>query len=435
MVARSLATLDTVRLCAVTDVDAHRAARLAADHGARHLPDVQALLEDEDVAVVVISTPPSTHCELTLSALAAGRHVFCEKPLATSVADARAVVDAAERTGLVVVVDHVLRHNPLLAAIKRLQDEVLGRPRRLLYENDASDECLPPDHWFWDSDVSGGILVEHAVHAFDAATWLMGSMPSHVQTTTARRSGPSGFEDGLVDMVSTTASHPGGAIATHTHSFTHASRCERQLLRLDHGTAETTVHGWIPVDAHIDLWTDESGATLVEQFVEDPGSLFALAGCPPGPPPAGATAHVTVERDAGPAAARGRGADLHLPHHVIVDLSLGGEDAKEEVYAASVRAAMADLVQCVGSAGTPRSGVVAAAAAVTVAVGATRAAVTGHTVSLLVPPPPILAPERVRGLASIANLSPARIDNEAPDQTQHEIDRETLSSQSAKERS
>ncbi|MCU1537187.1 MAG: oxidoreductase domain protein [Humibacillus sp.] len=409
MVARALATLDTVRLRSVTDVDERRASRLAAAHDAHVMPDVAGLLADSSVDVVVVSTPPSTHHELTLAALAAGKHVFCEKPLATSVADAREVVAASEESGRVVVVDHALRHNPLLAAVHRLQEQVLGQPRRLLYENDASDENLPLDHWFWDPDVSGGILVEHAVHAFDAANWLLGSMPSHVQTTTARRAGASGFEDGVIDLVSTTALHPGGVIATHTHSFTHASRCERQLLRLDHGSAQTTVRGWIPVEAQVDLWTDDDGVARVEQLLTDPAALFALDGAPPGPAPEGATAHASVERGAGEDAARGRGVELRLPHHVVIELTLGGEPAKEQVYAASVRAAMADLVRCVETGETPRSGVVAAAAAVTVAVGATRAGVTGQTVSLLVPPPPVEAPVPTPG--------------------------ETPSSQSAKERS
>ena len=53
-------------------------------------------------------------------------------------------------------------------------------------------------------------------------------------------------------MVSATAVHPGGALATHTHGFTHAGRCERQVMRLDHGTAEVRVEGWIPLRAHVE---------------------------------------------------------------------------------------------------------------------------------------------------------------------------------------
>lgn len=393
-VTDSVTSLGEVRVVAVTDTDPDRAAALAARHGGEAVADIAVLLADDRVDVVVITTPPSTHAALAIAALDAGRHVFCEKPLATSAADARAVVAAAERAGRVVVVDHVLRHNPILAAVVRLQEAVLGPPRRFLFENDASDERLGPDHWFWNDQVSGGILLEHAVHAFDAATWLLGSRPSSVQTTTARRADEHGHDAGLVDLVSSTALHPGGAIATHTHSFTHADRCERQLMRLDHGVAETVIEGWIPVDAHIDLWTDDAGVEIVLGLVDDVDSLMAVGPTRPAENGSSATrtATATVHRDAGAPAARGRGQGLTIPHRVRIELSLGGPAAKQAVYAAGVRSAMTDLVRCIRSGEPPISGAVDAAGAVIVAAGAQRAARTGTTVSLLVPPPPRLAP-------------------------------------------
>ncbi|MBQ0906006.1 Gfo/Idh/MocA family oxidoreductase [Micromonospora sp. U21] len=58
---------------------------------------------------------------------------------------------------------------------------MLGPVRRLAFENDASDEDLGPEHWFWDERASGGIFVEHGVHFFDAADALVGSTPESVQ--------------------------------------------------------------------------------------------------------------------------------------------------------------------------------------------------------------------------------------------------------------
>ena len=74
-------------------------------------------------------------------------------------------------------------------AVARLQDELLGAPQRFLFENDASDEDLDDDHWFWDARHSGGIFVEHGVHFFDAAAMLLGRPATAVQATAARRSG------------------------------------------------------------------------------------------------------------------------------------------------------------------------------------------------------------------------------------------------------
>ena len=82
-------------------------------------------------------------------------------------------------------------------------------------------------------------------------------------------------------------------LATHTHSFTHAHRCERQLMRLDYGAAEVRVDGWIPIDAVVDLWTDDAGVATCEALrVEE---LLALDGFRP---LAGTGITVDVRRDA-----------------------------------------------------------------------------------------------------------------------------------------
>jgi predicted dehydrogenase len=365
----AVADLPDVTVRAVADRDHATASDLAKRHDAQTY-DVADLLTDPEVDVVVVATPPATHAALTVAALEAGRHVFCEKPLATTAEELEAVIAAAEDSAGVLVVDHVLRHNPLLHAVQRLQEHLIGRPHRFLFENDASDEDLPCDHWFWDERTSGGILVEHGVHFFDAAAMLVHRPVTAVQGTSARR------PDGPVDMVTATAHHGDDVLATHTHSFTHAHRCERQLLRLDHGAAETRVEGWIPVTARIDAWTDNAGARVCEELDLD---LFALGGYRLGPE---ACIDVTVEPHAGTARARGRGRSLDLPHHVTIELTLGGHDAKAEVYAESVRAAMADLAHCVRTGTSPRSGLPEGAAAVAVALAATEAVRTQTTVHL-----------------------------------------------------
>jgi predicted dehydrogenase len=370
-VAGATADLPDVEIRAVADPVLARAEALAHQHGARVLADWQDLVAVPDVDVVVVATPPSTHAAIATAALEAGRHVFCEKPLATDESDADAMVELVERTGRVLVVDHVLRYNPILRALTRLQPGLLGEVQSFSFDNDASDEDLDDDHWFWDPGASGGIFIEHGVHFFDAATMLVGRPPTTVQATLARRA-----EQGPVDLVSATVMHGPAVLATHTHSFTHAHRCERQHLRLDYGAAEARVEGWIPVDAVIDAWTDDAGARLVESLpfqVEDTLSVdgFRL----------GAEARITtqVRRDvASSAAARGRGRSLDVPHHVRIELTLGGPAAKAQVYAESVRAAMSDLVAAVRTGTTPFSSVREGAAAVAVAAAATRAGLDGR---------------------------------------------------------
>ena len=377
--AQAAASLPNVSLRAVADARPDAAGVLARAHGVGAVSSWRDLLADETVDAVVVATPPSSHAAIARASLEAGKHVFCEKPLALTDTDAQELVATVERTGRLLVVDHVLRYNPLLRALTRLRGPLLGPVQRFCFENDASDEDLGPDHWFWDEAASGGIFVEHGVHFFDAAAMLLDREPSSVHAVSARR------PDGPVDLVSATVSHGEGTLATHTHSFTHAHRCERQLMRLDCGPAEVRVEGWIPVQAAIDAWTDDAGLRVAESLPDRVAELFDVPGFRLGP---AAAIAVSVERDAAPAPARGRGTTLELPHRVRVDLTLGGHDAKPEAYAESVRAALTDLVGRIGDGGRPQSGVREGAAAVAVATAATRSARHGRAEALSPTPVP-----------------------------------------------
>ena len=378
--AGATASLPGATIHAVADQRPEAARRLADLHGARATDSWTGLLEDDGVDVVVVATTPDSHAGIARAALEAGKHVFCEKPLALDDAAASDLVATVERTGRVLVVDHVLRYNPLLRALTRLHGTMLGPVQRFCFENDASDEDLGADHWFWEEARSGGIFLEHGVHFFDAAAMLIGREPTLVSAVAAHR------PDGPVDLVSATVTHGVDTLATHTHSFTHAHRCERQLMRLDCGPAEVRVEGWIPVHAEIDAWTDDAGLRVAEGLPARAAELLDVPGFRLGPR---AGVSVSVKRDAGTATARGRGRTLDLPHRVHLELTLGGHEAKPEAYAESVRAAMADLVARVADGGAPASGVREGADAVAVATAATRAARLGRSEPLSSTPVPV----------------------------------------------
>jgi predicted dehydrogenase len=378
--AESAASLPAVAVRAVADPRFEAAESLARRHGARATASWVDLLGAPDVEAVVVATPPADHAGIARAALEAGKHVFCEKPLALDDAAAADLVETVERTGKVLVVDHVLRYNPLLRALARLRGHLLGPVQRFCFENDASDEDLGDDHWFWDESRSGGIFVEHGVHFFDAAAMLLDREATSVQAVAAHRRG------GPVDLVSATVSHGDDSLATHTHSFTHAHRCERQLMRLDCGAAEVRVDGWIPVHAVIDAWTDDAGLRFAEGLPDRTAELLHVPGFRLG---RRAAIGVESQRDAAPAAARGRGVALDVPHHVRVELTLGGHPAKPEAYAESVRAALTDLATCIADGRSPVTGVREGAAAVAVATAARRSAREQRAVP--VPPTPVPA--------------------------------------------
>jgi predicted dehydrogenase len=318
-----------LRPVAVADLDPARADTLAAANGLEAC-GTDRLLADPGIAVVAVATPPASHAELTLAALRAGRHVFCEKPLATRLEDATEVLAAAAAPGAPrLTVDHVLRRNPLYALLGRLREALLGPPRRFALENLASDEHLGPDHWFWDREVGGGILVEHGVDFFDACAWLLGTQPEVVQALEVTR------PDGRTDTVLATAAHPGGATASYAHSFARPRRAESQWTTLDWGGAASgRLYGWIPVELELDVHTDGAGLRVVQALATNQQAALAVDGYRPS----------GAERISLELAGRQPGRwDLTLR------ATLGGQAAKGRVYRESVRAGLADLTEAVGA--------------------------------------------------------------------------------------
>lgn len=365
-----------VKVTSVVDANASRARRAAHAHAAR-VATLDEALGAGDVDAVVIATPPSSHYRLVIAALTAGKDVFCEKPFGANAAEARELQALVAATGRVLVVDHVLRYNALLAAIRSVQQRMGWHSRRFFFENDAADESLPPEHWFWDRSRSGGIFVEHGVHFFDAAQMFLDAPAEQVVAIAARRDGwPA------PDMVTATVVH-GDALATHTHSFTHLHRAERQLMRLDFGQAEARIEGWIPVSAALVAYTDQAGAATLRAILEEPGLLEMPGVQLPRRPVSVAVSEVTEPGTTNrPDASR----------RVTAHLTLGGEAAKQSVYAASVASALTDLHLCRSDATRrPRSNAETAANAVMVAECATRAAGTGRA--------QMIHPSTIRNLA------------------------------------
>lgn len=127
--------------------------------------------------VVSIATPPHTHAPLTFTALARGCHVLCEKPFARDLAEARAMLAAAERAGVVHLIAHEFRWGPDRALVARAIGEgLIGEPRMLSMSGYmpqlASPDAKMPAWWF-DSDVGGGWLGAHGSHMIDQIRcWL-----------------------------------------------------------------------------------------------------------------------------------------------------------------------------------------------------------------------------------------------------------------------
>lgn len=250
--------LKEVQLRAVADIDLEAARRTAAALGVGAAGTVDDVLARDDVELAYIAAPPWTHCELAEKALRAGKHVLCEKPLALTLKEARAMLDLAQQHGRLLVANLLMRYNPLCEAVKQIIDQrLLGEPLHGFFENYAKDEILPPGHWFWDAQKSGGIFVEHGVHFFDLFRWWLGE--AQLESAQAVRRPGADF----IEQVQAVWRYEHDVLVNFYHSFTQAERMDRQEMRLVFERGTVQLFEWVPTTVAVDaILPDESLAAL-----------------------------------------------------------------------------------------------------------------------------------------------------------------------------
>ena len=162
---RVLAGDDRVEVTAVHDADPARRGPLGA-------ASVDDLLERCDA--VYITCPNTLHREMALRAIEAGKHVFCEKPMATTVEDARAIANAAAAASTVFQVGHNRR---FAKVYKRLKEMLAERPPHTAHIKMNRGELLQPA-WTGDDTITGGFLFETPIHLFDMVRFQFGEVVS-----------------------------------------------------------------------------------------------------------------------------------------------------------------------------------------------------------------------------------------------------------------
>ena len=175
-------TVDGARLVAVTDADESTRERVAKELGTSASASVDELLQRTDVRAVVVASPKRFHEEHAVSAAKAGKDVFLEKPIATSLEGADRVIAAARKSGIRLQVGFQRRYDPAYAEARKLvSGGALGRP--LLYRGVNRDLLAPvgpPSSMDTDD-----ILTESAIHDLDGACWMMSDEVVGVRATLA----------------------------------------------------------------------------------------------------------------------------------------------------------------------------------------------------------------------------------------------------------
>lgn len=166
-----LASDERVELIAIHDIIPENAARLASNYNAQCFQSATELIDQSDA--VYITTPNTKHVPLALAAVKAGKHVFCEKPLATNVADAQSIFRAVDQSNIVFQVGHNRRFAPVYVKLKKLISDTHNPHSAHVKMNRG--ELLQPV-WTGDPTITGGFLFETTIHMFDMMRFLFGEV-------------------------------------------------------------------------------------------------------------------------------------------------------------------------------------------------------------------------------------------------------------------
>ncbi len=206
-------------LAAVVSTTRVRAENFARTHAIPiALTDLATVLNDTTIDAVYISSTNEKHHAQALAAIAAGKHVLCEKPLAMTVAEATEMVRAAESAGRVLATNHHLRCSGSHRAIRDLVRT--GRIGRVLSLRLFHAVHLPPHLQGWRIDnpgAGGGVIPDITVHDADVVRFLLDETPLSV----VAQMGASGMGQGVEDSAMSVWTMPSGAMVMAHESFTH----------------------------------------------------------------------------------------------------------------------------------------------------------------------------------------------------------------------
>ena len=223
----------TVAVSAVASRDAAKAERFAAQLSIpRHLASYEALLADPKIDAIYNPLPNSLHAEWSIRALEAGKHVLCEKPLAATAAEARAMFDTARRLGLHVVEGYPYRAQPQTLKLQQLLNEgALGKVQLIhatfgFTLRDAPNIRL-------DSALAGGALMDVGSYTVSLALMIARERPKRVNAVAQWT------ESGVDRTLVATLEFPGGLLVQMACSF--ATALHRQALIVGtEGVVQTT---------------------------------------------------------------------------------------------------------------------------------------------------------------------------------------------------
>jgi len=239
-------------LHSVCDMDSDILRRVSDEYaGVKCIDNFNEILETEEINGVIIATPSHTHYKLTKKALEAGKHVYTEKPIATTSEEARELMEIADEKGLVLMVGHLLLYHPVINRIKSLINEgVLGKVTYI-----QSDRLNVN---FFRNDRS--VLWDLAPHDLSMAAYILGKKPLNVEAA----SGCSVNNDGIIDITHIDIGFEDDVLVHISDSWIHPLK---RVILLVRGTKATAIF-------------DDSFAEKKFELYDNSGTEKKLIDCP-----------------------------------------------------------------------------------------------------------------------------------------------------------
>jgi predicted dehydrogenase len=175
---------------AVADVN-EKAAKAMAEkyHVPRYFTDYRELLKLMEIEAVSVAVPNFLHAEMTIAACKAGKHVLCEKPMATSIKEAKAMVEAAQKNKVLLEICMAHRYTPQAQAAKKvLESGMLGKINSVVsvFGSPGPEFWSPEGKWFFNKKLAmGGAMADLGIHLIDVVRYLVGSDVAKVSGFTA----------------------------------------------------------------------------------------------------------------------------------------------------------------------------------------------------------------------------------------------------------
>lgn len=169
-----------------------------------------------DIDVIYVVLPPSMHAEYTIRAAKAGKHVWCEKPMAPSVADCKAMIDACNKNKVKLSIGYRMHHEPNTQKLMQLvKDQTYGKTTKVMAHAGYVDPRT--DHWKQKKALGGGVMGDMGVYPLNAARYSTGLEPIAV-TAKASTTRPEIYKE-VEETMDFTLEFPGGATAVCQASF------------------------------------------------------------------------------------------------------------------------------------------------------------------------------------------------------------------------